>query len=37
MAGIHGEEVRLTRAGLLRIDSLLGRFFEAEYRNIRYT
>jgi oxygen-independent coproporphyrinogen-3 oxidase len=37
MAAIDGEEVRLTRTGLLRIDSLLGRFFEPEYRNIRYT
>jgi oxygen-independent coproporphyrinogen-3 oxidase len=36
-AQINGDEVRLTREGLLRVDSLLPRFFEAEYRGIRYT
>jgi len=30
-------EIRLTRAGLLRVDALLPQFFEAEYRNVRYT
>jgi len=28
---------RLTRAGLLRVDALLPRFFEPQFRNIRYT
>ncbi len=37
MAGVNGDEITLTRTGLLRIDSLLSRFFEPEYRNIRYT
>jgi oxygen-independent coproporphyrinogen-3 oxidase len=36
-AQINGDEVRLTREGLLRVDSLLPRFFEAEHRGIRYT
>jgi len=36
-ATTNGEEVRLTRAGLLRADSLLYRFFEPEFQNIRYT
>ena len=30
-------EWRLTRAGLLRVDALLPRFFEPQFRNIRYT
>jgi oxygen-independent coproporphyrinogen-3 oxidase len=30
-------EVRLTRAGLLRVDGLLPAFFEAEHRGVRYT
>ncbi len=30
-------EIRLTRDGLLRVDSLLPRFFESEYQGIRYT
>ena len=34
---ISGDEICLTRAGLLRADSLLHSFFEPEYRNIRYT
>ena len=34
---ISGDEVRVTRQGLLRVDSLLSRFFEPEFRNIRYT
>jgi len=36
-ATINGDDVRLTRQGLLRADSLLPRFFEPEHRNIRYT
>lgn len=31
------DEIRLTREGLLRVDSLLPRFFEPEHRGIRYT
>ncbi|HEY8751967.1 MAG TPA: coproporphyrinogen-III oxidase family protein [Tepidisphaeraceae bacterium] len=34
---ITGDEIRVTRPGLLRIDSLLPRFFEPEFQNIRYT
>ena len=29
--------VALTRAGLLRVDTLLPRFFKPEHRGIRYT
>jgi oxygen-independent coproporphyrinogen-3 oxidase len=36
-AEIHGDDIRLTRQGLLRADSLLPRFFEPEHRGIRYT
>jgi len=36
-AEIKGDEIRLTRTGLLRVDSLLPRFFESTYRNVRYT
>ncbi len=36
-AEIAGDEIRLTDEGLLRVDSLLSRFFEPEFRNIRYT
>jgi oxygen-independent coproporphyrinogen-3 oxidase len=31
------DELRLTRSGLLRVDSLLPRFFEPEFRSVRYT
>jgi oxygen-independent coproporphyrinogen-3 oxidase len=34
---IEADEIRLTRGGLLRVDSLLPRFFEPQFRNIRYT
>jgi oxygen-independent coproporphyrinogen-3 oxidase len=34
---IDGDDVRMTRAGLLRVDTLLPRFFEPEHRGIRYT
>ncbi len=34
---VEDEELRLTRSGLLRVDSLLPRFFEPEYRSVRYT
>jgi oxygen-independent coproporphyrinogen-3 oxidase len=30
-------EVTLSREGLLRVDSLLPRFFEPQYANVRYT
>lgn len=36
-ASIDGDHVRLTREGLLRVDTLLPRFFEPEFQNIRYT
>jgi oxygen-independent coproporphyrinogen-3 oxidase len=36
-AFVTGDQVSLTREGLLRIDSLLPRFFEPQFRNIRYT
>jgi oxygen-independent coproporphyrinogen-3 oxidase len=36
-AEIKGEEITLTRPGLLRADSLLSRFFEPQFRGIRYT
>ncbi len=37
MAQIGAEEIVLTRAGLLRVDGLLPRFFEPEFRGVRYT
>ena len=37
VATIAGDDIRLTRAGLLRADTLLPRFFEPEHRGIRYT
>jgi oxygen-independent coproporphyrinogen III oxidase len=36
-ATIDGDTIRLSRAGLLRVDTLLPRFFEPEHRGIRYT
>jgi oxygen-independent coproporphyrinogen-3 oxidase len=36
-ARIEGDCIELTRAGLLRVDTLLPRFFEPQFRNIRYT
>src|SRR5262249_25419611 len=36
-ATIQSDEIGLTREGLLRVDSLLPRFFEPEFLNIRYT
>ncbi len=36
-AEIDGQQVRMTRQGILRVDSLLPRFFEPQFRNIRYT
>ena len=34
---IDGDEIRLTREGLLRADSLLPAFFEPEHQGVRYT
>ena len=34
---IAGDDLRVTRPGLLRVDSLLPRFFDPEHRGIRYT
>ena len=34
---INDDEISLSREGLLRVDSLLPRFFESEFQNIRYT
>jgi oxygen-independent coproporphyrinogen-3 oxidase len=34
---IDGDEIRLTRAGLLQADALLPAFFEPEHRDVRYT
>lgn len=36
-AELDGDAVRLSRAGLLRVDALLPRFFEPQYREVRYT
>jgi oxygen-independent coproporphyrinogen III oxidase len=37
MASVAPGEIRLSRQGLLRVDSLLSLFFEPEFRNVRYT
>jgi oxygen-independent coproporphyrinogen-3 oxidase len=34
---VEGDEIRLTRRGLLQVDSLLPEYFEAEHRQVRYT
>jgi oxygen-independent coproporphyrinogen-3 oxidase len=34
---IEGDDVRLTRRGLLQADTLLPEYFEEEYRAVRYT
>lgn len=34
---VSGDDIRLTRDGLLKADSLLWRFFEPELRGVRYT
>jgi len=34
---LEGDDIRLTRDGLLRVDALLPRFFEPQFRRIRYT
>lgn len=37
MATTNGDGIRLTRAGLLRVDGLLPLFFEPQFRDVRYT
>ena len=37
MLEVDGNEVRLTRDGLLRVDLLLPTFYAPKYRNSRYT
>jgi len=37
LAEASGDRVALTRAGLLRVDSLLPRFFQPKHAGIRYT
>ncbi len=37
LAEIEGDTVRLTRDGLLRVDSMLPVFFEPEHQGVRYT
>jgi oxygen-independent coproporphyrinogen-3 oxidase len=37
LAVIEGDDIHLTREGLLCVDELLPRFFEPAYRNVRYT
>ena len=34
---ISGDEIRVTRSGLLQVDALLPAFFESQYRDVRYT
>jgi oxygen-independent coproporphyrinogen-3 oxidase len=34
---VSGDDIALTRAGLLRVDALLPAFFEPEHRGVRYT
>jgi len=36
-AAVDGPLLSLTRQGLLRVDSLLPRFYEPQYRHVRYT
>ena len=37
MLAIDGETIRLTREGLLRVDSLLPELYDPEFRGARYT
>lgn len=37
LLAFDGEQVSLSRAGMLRVDSLLPAFFEPEHRGVRYT
>jgi len=34
---LDGDEIHLTRSGLLHADGLLPAFFEPEFRGVRYT
>lgn len=34
---VEGDDIRLTRKGLLQVDSLLPEYFEPEHREVRYT
>ncbi|MBL8819645.1 MAG: coproporphyrinogen III oxidase family protein [Planctomyces sp.] len=34
---VNGDEIRLTRKGLLQVDSLLPEYFEPQHRAVRYT
>lgn len=34
---VEGDDIRLTRKGLLQVDSLLPEYFEEEHRAVRYT
>ena len=34
---VEGDEIHLTRKGLLQVDSLLPEYFEEEHRAVRYT
>lgn len=34
---VEGDEIRVTRRGLLQVDSLLPEYFEPEHRQVRYT
>ncbi len=36
-AEIDGDDIHLTRAGLLRVDAMLPYFFEPEFRDVRYS
>lgn len=36
-AELDGDQIRLTRAGLLRVDALLPAFFEPQHQGVRYT
>jgi len=34
---VEGDELKLTRKGLLQVDSLLPEYFETQHRAVRYT
>ncbi len=37
LLAIEGDEIRLTRTGLLQVDAMLPAFFEPQHRDVRYT
>jgi oxygen-independent coproporphyrinogen-3 oxidase len=37
MLAVEGDAVRLTREGLLRVDSLLPELYDPKFRGARYT